>query len=203
MKHNDIGKKFGRLVCVGYGPVYIAPSGKTHRTLRCVCDCGGEKTALAASIRASRTASCGCAYANRPTKHGRATRSQRGGTYNSWAQMRSRCNNKNVPEFKHYGGRGIKVCDRWASFELFLADMGERPPGTSIDRLDVNGDYRQDNCRWATRREQSLNTTRSRRIAASGIEMTLSEWAEATGLTPNCIRSRIKRGWTPEQAVRP
>lgn len=100
-------------------------------------------------------------------------------------------------------GRGIKVCDRWASFELFLADMGERPPGTSIDRLDVNGDYRQDNCRWATRREQSLNTTRSRRIAASGIEMTLSEWAEATGLTPNCIRSRIKRGWTPEQAVRP
>lgn len=206
MKHDDIGKRFGRLTCVSYGQPYVGPNGKSHRTMVCICECGRTKSALAASIRAMRTASCGCAQDGEyNVKHGRSRRNngQRGLTYNSWAQMRSRCNNPNVPEYIHYGGRGIRVCDRWSSFVLFLQDMGERPTGTSIDRLDVNDGYHPANCRWATRREQSLNTRRSRFITASGLEMTLVEWSEATGLTVNCIRSRIKRGWTSEQAMRP
>lgn len=131
-------------------------------------------------------------------KHGLST----SGAYASWEGMRARCLNPNSPTFHHYGGRGISVCHRWGEFTAFLTDMGERPEGATIDRIDVNGDYSPENCRWATRREQSLNTRRNVRWTFAGETLTVSEWAAHLGVSKSTLRMRVKRdGWTVEQAL--
>ncbi|ELY4860720.1 hypothetical protein SM110_004493 [Cronobacter sakazakii] len=115
--------------------------------------------------------------------------------------MKSRCNNPKTPEYKNYGGRGISVCERWNSFDLFLEDMGERPGGCSIDRIDVNGNYCKENCRWATDREQKLNTRRTRNLTAYGKTMSMKAWSEETGLPYSTIKARLLRGKTTEEAL--
>jgi homospermidine synthase len=115
--------------------------------------------------------------------------------------MRHRCNNMDAVGYQHYGGRGIKVCERWNSFEKFLADMGERPAGHSIDRIDVNGNYEPDNCRWATAEAQRNNTRRSIFLTHNGETKTVRQWADALGMPYGKLRSRIKRGWTTERAL--
>lgn len=203
-RHNDIGKRFNRLTCIGYGPLHVSPAGKTHRTMHCVCDCGNEKTALAVSIRSGRTTSCGCAQVNRGTlKHGfgRQGSDRRHPLYSIWGCMRSRCNSPSTTGYQHYGGRGIKCCDRWADFEAFLADMGPRPPGHTLDRINVNGDYEPENCRWADRKTQANNTTRSVRYLMGDVAMTVSEVAPLVGIKAATIRSRIRRGWDFTEAI--
>jgi len=115
--------------------------------------------------------------------------------------MKSRCNNPKIPGYKWYGQRGIKVCDRWLSFENFFADMGERPDGCSIDRIDSDMDYCPQNCRWATPEIQSNNTRRCKFIEANGKRLTVAQWARETGLSENCIHGRLRRGWSPARAV--
>lgn len=113
----------------------------------------------------------------------------------------TRCSYKNLPEYPHYGGRGIKVCERWHEFEDFLADMGEKPSQKySIDRLDVNGNYEKDNCRWATRIQQARNTTKTKFHTANGETLCLSEWAERLGITSSAMAFRFKK-YSPEEAV--
>ena len=109
--------------------------------------------------------------------------------------------NVNSDDYANYGGRGIKVCERWGKFENFLSDMGE--PGTrmTIDRKDVNGDYEPTNCRWATYTEQARNTRANRIISAFSRSMSLAEWSDATGLDTNTISNRIKRGWPVEKTL--
>jgi hypothetical protein len=135
-------------------------------------------------------------------KHGAAIRGRkRPGAYTSWAQMRSRCNNHNVPEYARYGGRGIRVCDRWSDFQAFLDDMGDRPPGTSIERKDVHGDYTPENCYWATRAQQARNTTRTRMVSLGGVSKPLCDWIADLGLNGNTVRVRLHRGWRVEEAL--
>ncbi len=122
--------------------------------------------------------------------------------YRTWGRMRSRCNNPRTLDWPLYGGRGIAVCARWDSFANFLDDMGERPAGHSIDRIDGDGNYEPDNCRWATAKEQARNwKTRNRRLTFGGETLLLVEWAERIGLTRESLRDRIGSGWPLAKAL--
>jgi len=120
--------------------------------------------------------------------------------HNTWMRMWDRCRNDRQGT---YGKRGIRVCDRWKSFDVFYQDMGEpNGPGYSIDRIDNDGHYEPDNCRWATRRQQSLNTSRNTRLSHLGKEMTISEWSERTGIKASTICRRIYNyGWSIGEAL--
>ena len=122
--------------------------------------------------------------------------------YRSWRSMRGRCLNTNDPAYRNYGGRGISICSRWNKFENFYTDMGARPKGTSLDRIDNNGNYEPDNCRWATHREQSLNTRLVNYITINGETKCLYDWCRQYGLDPGTVRYRMRVfGWAPEKAV--
>lgn len=122
--------------------------------------------------------------------------------YRIWACMRQRCYDSARDSWKYYGGRGIKVCDRWRdSFFAFLEDMGPRPPGMSLERKDVNGDYGPDNCVWATKSEQQLNRRDNRVLEFSGERLSISVWARRLGIPRGSIRYRIKAGWPIEKIL--
>lgn len=123
-------------------------------------------------------------------------------TYYSYSSMLKRCYKPTCASFKRYGGRGIKVCDRWLeSFENFLEDMGTRNEGTTLDRIDVDKDYSPENCRWATRKEQDLNKTNSVYITAFNETKPATYWVKEYEISLSALYSRIKRGWDPEQAL--
>jgi len=124
-------------------------------------------------------------------------------THGSWIGMRQRCLNKNISTYKDYGGRGIIVCDRWLKFENFLEDMGVRPAGTSLDRIDFNGNYEPANCRWATRKEQALNRRPTRKIKVDGIEYFACELSKQSGLKTDSILERHARGLSLSEIVAP
>lgn len=113
-------------------------------------------------------------------------------TYIAWVGMRQRCNNPNSPQYRHYGGRGIRVCDRWDSYANFLEDMGEAPPGLSLDRLDVDADYTPDNCRWATQSQQMRNLRITRRVTIEGKTYVAKDLAEQLGVKTDTIIARAK-----------
>lgn len=156
------GKLINRLTivsCAGMKPV---------RWL-CRCDCGNELIVKTGYLNSGNTKSCGCL--NRDAARSRVLRHGKHGTseYNIWQQMRYRCGNSNHPHYRNYGGRGIRVCDRWQSFDSFYADMGPRPLGLSLDRIDNDGNYELTNCRWATRSQQNKNQRPRKRPLTEGM----------------------------------
>jgi hypothetical protein len=123
-------------------------------------------------------------------------------TWKSWFSMRQRCTCAYVVAYEQYGARGIKVCERWDSFENFLADMGERPEGMTLDRYpDNNGNYEPGNCRWATYEEQSANRRVSVWLEMGGEVLTVGQWAKRVGLNYTTLRRRLQLGWSPERAL--
>ena len=156
-KKNDItGKVFGKLCVIA--PIKESKKGR-HISWTCVCSCGNSTIVNGSDLRSGHTQSCGCLHQETVSKgkHGHAKKGTLSGTYVSWYSMKTRCTNKNAKNYLHYGARGINVCPEWSSFEKFLEDMGERPKGTSIDRIDVNGNYEPSNCRWADQSTQAKN----------------------------------------------
>lgn len=145
------GKQFGRLTVDGRSEK-LRQSGALWN---CSCECGGKAVVDSLKLRSGHTRSCGCLKVeSRPNlQHGKANSSR---TYRSWKEMRQRCNNPNSTQWKWYGGRGIKICPEWDDYIVFLKDMGERPEGKTIDRINSDGDYSKGNCKWSTAKEQAV-----------------------------------------------
>lgn len=144
------GMKFGELTVLSKKEGFDPVGAKWN----CLCDCGNHTTVNSLKLRTGHTKSCGCLRTKTKSTltHGLSNKSR---TYRSWKEMRQRCTNKNSGKWKWYGGRGITFCDRWNSYELFLADMGERPDGKTLDRIDSDGNYEPSNCRWASAKQQA------------------------------------------------
>jgi len=152
----NIGDRFGRLTVIGMARTR---TGKMGRLCRCIC---GNETIVATSNLKRHTTSCGCYQSERRRDSNRNLKRTHGMSktpeYHAWSSMRQRCNDPNQQAYKNYGGRGIQVCERWDRFECFLEDMGFRPSQEfSLDRIDTNGNYNPENCRWASRHTQQKN----------------------------------------------
>jgi hypothetical protein len=188
------GQVFGRWHVKEFA--YKKPTGEIY--WHCICDCGVERAVKAASLRSGKSVSCGCYRIEKVSSHGYTATP----TFYTWQSMKQRCNYEGAKSYKHYGGRGIEICERWLeSFENFLADMGEKPAGTSLDRKDNNGPYSPDNCKWSTAEEQQLNKTNTRWITYEGETLALSDWARRYNTTPQLIFNRIHAGWSIHDAL--
>lgn len=195
-----VGKKFGRYTVLEYAGC---------KNWKVQCECGSPpKIVQGGTLRGGYIVSCGCYHREatraRTFKHGASIN---GPTpeYRSWTHMHQRCSNPSSHEWMNYGGRGISVCARWSGpngFANFLADMGPRPSLMhTIERRDNNGNYEPGNCYWATRKQQQLNRRVNHRFTVNGVTKTVTEWAEAAGITNStAIINRIRRGWSIEDA---
>lgn len=135
-------------------------------------------------------------------RHGESTSTFRTPENSAWQNMRARCLRPSHPSYSRYGGRGIQVCERWRVFENFLADMGRRPgPGYSIERIDNDGPYSPENCRWATSREQRRNTRATHLLTLNGRTQCITDWAAELGISLSTIRYRIRAGWSDERVL--
>ena len=203
-KINLMGHRFGRLVVVKESVERRSRGGAV--IWECLCDCGVSKNICGASLRNGLTTSCGCYSIERvtktQTKHGQSSRKGKSITYLSWDAMIQRCTNTKAEHFNDYGGRGIKVCERWLnSFENFYMDMGDRPSKKhTIDRFpDGNGDYELKNCRWATQEQQSRNRNSNVWIDFNGEKLVITDWAKKLCTSLSTIRRSMKRGKTFEE----
>ncbi len=192
------GQKFGRLL------VLHEDESKAYKEPHwvCKCDCGNTKSLPSFRIRKGITKSCGClaseTCAMRGYRHGGFGTVE----YASWNAMLSRCYNNKVDSYKHYGGRGIVVCEEWLKFENFIRDMGKKPrKNYSIDRIDVDGNYEKSNCRWATPKVQSRNKRNNRWVELNGERLVLSDWAVRVGIKVDTLWRRLKYGWSEEKTL--
>lgn len=200
-----IGHKFGRLEVIEDKGSDIY----NRRVWKCKCECGNFHTTLGTYLRTGTTKSCGCLRKDRMAnyRHGHHRAGAQTRAYTSWVNMKNRCTNPNLPQWQDWGGRGISFDPRWDFFQNFLDDMGEPPPGTSLDRYpDNDGNYCKENCRWATRDQQRRNNRQLHWVEYNGEKMCLRDWCAKTGKTPKDyanIISRIHRGSPLEFAMNP
>jgi hypothetical protein len=201
------GGRVGRLLVIHRSGTHVTPNGCSQPLWLCQCDCGAAVTVRGQSLRLGLTRSCGCLNRDttiaRNAKHGHSLRGAESREYQTWKSMKGRCLSPRNADYADYGGRGITVCDRWANnFPLFLSDMGPCPPKHTLERIDNDGPYAPDNCRWATRREQRRNQRgRTTWVEAFGERLSLTDAAVKYGINRDRLRYRIESGWPHERAV--
>ncbi len=181
------GLRLGRLVAVKFA----RRAADRHSVWLWQCDCGRTVEVAANAVKNGNTRSCGC------LKDEGANHRTHGATGTTelaiWESMHQRCRNPNTVNYKHYGGRGIVVCERWQRFESFLSDMGRRPSmDVTLDRVDVNGNYEPSNCRWATAKEQHRNKRNTFWVKVNGARVSLTEACEVLSLHYEKTRQRMK-----------
>lgn len=202
--HKDLsGKRFGKLVALERVADHVSAGGAKKVRWKCRCDCGNITYVSSGNLKGGHVLSCGCEgsrniIGKRSTTHG-MTQTR---LHSIWAGMKRRCYNPHEAKYPDYGGRGIKMCPEWKeSFETFyewsLSHGYER--NLSIDRIDVNGDYSPDNCRWATEIEQSNNRRDNLRITYNGKTQTLAQWCQEFGVPYYFFYNRLRRGWSVER----
>ena len=195
---NLIGEKYGRLTVVER-----AENMGVQTAWRCVCDCGNKITVRTNSLRTGNTRSCGCLHQDSPDKHiihGLCNHP----LYSVWYGIKARCNNPSSMNYPRYGARGIKVCDAWENDFLTFYEWSIRSGwehGLTIDRIDNDGDYCPENCRWVTHEVQNNNTRNNVNITYNGKTQTITQWANELGINESTLRKRISRGWDIDKAL--
>lgn len=194
------GQKFGRLTVV-----QLTDTHGGHAYWLCECDCGGTKIVRGSHLKTGNVTTCGC-------RKGRITHGEsRSRLYPVWSNMRSRCNNPKNREYHRYGGRGIEVCDKWLNdFQAFydwamMNGYDETAPRghCTLDRINNDGNYCPENCRWTTARVQANNTRRTRFIELNGERHSVTEWARRLGVNQSTLNMRLnKYGWSAEKALK-
>lgn len=201
------GQRFGRLVVIRQGEDYVSPSNKHRTQWQCQCDCGNTVLVEQSNLIRGNSNSCGCLnldnIVDRSTIHG----DRRSRLYSIWTNMKTRCNNTNSQDYYKYGGRGVSICSAWNnSYESFkewaLSSGYIDNPQCTLDRIDVNGNYEPENCRWATPEQQANNRRNTINIAFRGEEHTLSEWAKICGIKYHTLFARLYiLNWPIEKAL--
>jgi hypothetical protein len=193
MKDITLGKTFGKMTAVNR-----LPQGK----ILCRCECGKEDEFNALNLRRGTCRECPCApkYIGNNLKHGMSNSPE----WKAWSEMRNRCDNPKNSRYYCYGKRGISVCERWRKFKNFFADMGRKPSSShSIERIDTNGNYEPDNCKWAAAKEQANNVTNNRLITYAGKTRTVAQWAEELEINYGTLISRLNRGLDTYRVLQP
>lgn len=194
----SVGDRFGRWAVLER----MSAAGVTPIVWRVRCRCGVEKLLKAHVLIQGKSKSCGCYRRDFHLAHGENTRQGKTKLYRVWDNMMQRCQNAKNTQFKNYGGRGIAVSPRWKAFTLFVEDMGaDWFPRATLDRIDNNGDYAPDNCRWVTRAENLRNKRNNVLLTHSGKTQCLQAWADERGIAFATLRARLKYGWTVERAL--
>lgn len=199
---DETGKKFGRLTAISHY-TKTSPNKKSRTYWICECECGNIKHMMADNLRKKdRTPSCGCYKSEYFSNLNSSHKLSKTRVYRSWASAKQRCTNPNDTNYHQYGARGIKMCDRWNSFELFLDDMGcPEFMNFTIERIDVNGDYELSNCRRATPMEQARNKTNTVLYEFGGRKMIITDWAKYLDVRVITLRKRLEMGWPIDKVL--
>jgi hypothetical protein len=194
------GHRYGMLTVISFSG--LSKGRRPEKLWDCRCDCGEHKTVRQNNLRSGHTKSCGCHMRAQTSKANKKHGFARTPTYTCWRNMKSRCLNPRDAAYKNYGERGITVCDRWLKgFEYFLEDMGEKPGSEySIERINTDGNYEPQNCKWATTFEQNRNYRKNVHIERDGRRQCLKDWASELRMKPCTLRARLKAGWSIEEA---
>lgn len=191
--------KFNRWTVVARA---LSNTSHGHPKWVCFCDCGKAKEVSGSDLKSGKSKSCGCLSIELVKKREITHNMSKSPEFSIWAGILSRCNNPNSSSYMFYGGRGIRCCDRWIKFENFFEDMGNRPSKEhSIERINLNGDYTPENCKWATKTEQSRNRRNNKFLTINGKTKILQDWLSDFGIKKGTYYARLKRGWSEQRAL--
>lgn len=205
LRGEDItGKQYGKLTVQGFAGCTRQNERRLLKMWNCVCSCGTEIAVAHYSLTHGNTSSCGCTRSESLRKRNHRHGHSKHPLYRVWCSMRERCSLPSCTSYADYGGRGIRVSDEWnLSFDSFLSDMGDSwEPGLSLERIENDGPYSKDNCKWATRLEQGSNTRSNVFLSFQGENYTISQWERILGFKTGLLNNRLNRlGWSVEKAL--